>query len=200
MASILSKHIHRTPGMAAVLSEHMKKLFVALALFASVAATAQVVKSSESEVTFFSATPVEDISAVNKKMTAAINLDTRQIAFSIPIRSFKFEKALMEEHFNENYMESNKYPLASFKGKINESINLKTDGTYKVTATGKLNIHGVEQDRTFEGTITVKGGVISIISAFKVKLVDHKIERPSLLLQNIAEVIDVKLKATFKNQ
>lgn len=179
----------------------MKKTFFAIVFSTvSLVSTAQVVKSTATEITFFSATPVEDIHAVNKKSSAAINLDSKAIAFSVPIKSFIFEKALMQEHFNENYMESGKYPLASFKGKINENVDLKTNGTYKVTATGMLNVHGVEQNRTLEGTMVVNNGTLTLTSAFKVKLVDHKIERPSLLLQNIAEVIDVKLTSTFKNQ
>ncbi len=178
----------------------MKKLLIFISLISSTTAFSQVVKSTSTDISFFSETPVENISAVSKKTNAAINLDSKAIAFSVPIKSFTFEKALMQEHFNENYMESGKYPLASFKGKINTSEDLKANGVHKVTATGKLNIHGVEQDRTFDGTITTKDGVMTLSSAFKVKLVDHKIERPSLLLQNIAEVIDVKLKAQFKTQ
>lgn len=177
----------------------MKKLAFVIATLCSFSGYSQVVKSLETEVTFFSKAPIEDIEAINKKMTAAINLDTRAIAFSVPIKGFVFEKALMQEHFNENYMESSKYPLASFKGKINEEVDLKKDGTFKVTTTGTLNMHGVEQTRTFEGTIMVQNGVISLSSSFQVKLIDHKIDRPSILLQNIAEVIAVKLNAKFKS-
>ncbi|MES2627445.1 MAG: YceI family protein [Bacteroidota bacterium] len=177
----------------------MKKLALIALLLASAATQAQVVKSAETEVSFFSKSPVEDISALTKKTTAAINLDSRAIAFSVPIKSFVFTNGLMQEHFNENYLESSKYPNASFKGKINENVDLKKDGTYNVTSTGKLNIHGVEQDRTLDGTITVKNGLITLNSAFKVKLVDHRIEVPTLVTKNIAEVIDVKLKAKFNN-
>lgn len=177
----------------------MKSLILSLiTLSLAYTAQAQIIKSAETEVSFFSDAPVEDIAATNKKMTAAINTDSRAIAFSVPIRGFKFEKSLMEEHFNENYLESAKFPNANFKGTISEAIDFKKDGTYKATATGTLNIHGVEQKRTLEGTITVKGGVVTLNANFKVKLADHKVEIPTIVFQNIAEIIDVKVKATLK--
>ncbi len=160
--------------------------------------TQKVFKTTNGTVSFYSKTPVEDIEATSKKLGAAINIDSRAIAFTISIKSFVFPQALMQEHFNEHYMESDKYPTATFKGKINENIDLSKDGTYKVTASGTLNMHGVEKPRDFEGTITVKGGNFTLNSNFKVKLEDHKIERPSVVFQNIAEVIDVKLNALFK--
>ncbi len=177
----------------------MKKLVLLVAILSTLSGFSQVIKTTATEVSFFSKSPVEDIEAVNKKMTAAINVDTKMIAFSVPIRGFVFDKSLMQEHFNENYMESAKYPSGTFKGKINEAIDFKVNGTYKVTTTGTFVLHGVSKPRTFEGTLTIQNGVVTLVSAFKVKLVDHDIERPSILLQNIAEVIDVKLKATFKN-
>ncbi|MES2779940.1 MAG: YceI family protein, partial [Bacteroidota bacterium] len=93
--------------------------------------------------------------------------------------------------FNEKYIESEKYPKSTFKGKINEDVDLTKDGEYKVTVTGKLNIHGVELERTIPGILVVKDGVITISSKFKVKEVDHKIEIPTLVVAKIAEEIDV---------
>ena len=116
----------------------------------------------------------------------------------LSIRSFKFEKAFMEEHFNENYMESDKYKTAVFKGRINEKIDYSSDGSYDVTATGKLNIHGVEQDRTLKGTIVIKDNTITLESAFKVALKDHNIEIPKIVASNIAEEVDVKTLIIYK--
>ncbi|HEX4888105.1 MAG TPA: YceI family protein [Luteibaculaceae bacterium] len=178
----------------------MKIIISTIALLASFAASAQVLKTSNCSIDFFSETPLENISAKNNAVKGAMNVQSKAIAFSVPIRSFKFEKALMEEHFNENYMESDKYPNGSFKGVINETINLSKNGTFRISATGKLNIHGVEQDRTLTGEATVKDGVLTITSNFKIKLVDHRIERPAILFQKIAEVIDVKLAASFPTQ
>ncbi len=176
----------------------MKYLSVIICLLFGGVSMAQVIKTTSTSVSFFSNTLVEDISAKNSKMAGAINTKTNAIAFSIPIRSFEFEKSLMQEHFNENYMESGKYPNASFKGVINGSIDYLTDGTYPISATGMLNIHGKEQKRTINGTAVVRNGVFTITSAFVVKLIDHNIDRPAILFQNIAENIDVKITAQFK--
>ena len=121
----------------------------------------------------------------------------RTIPATVTIKGFTFEKKLMEEHFNEKYMESDKYPYATFTGKINEAVDYKKEGTYKVTITGKLNIHGVEKERTIDGTLTIKGGEISLDSKFNVALKDHKVEIPTLVAQNIAEVVEVTIKATL---
>jgi polyisoprenoid-binding protein YceI len=103
----------------------------------------------------------------------------------------------MEEHFNEKYMESEKYPNSIFSGKINETIDYTKDGSYDVTVTGKLNIHGVEQLRTFKGKVMVKDQSIQLISDFKVKLADHNIDIPKLVVAKIAEVIDVHVDTTL---
>ena len=97
----------------------------------------------------------------------------------------------MQEHYNENYMESEKFPQATFIGKVNETVDYKANGTHSVTITGKLNIHGVEQPRTISGTIEIKDGKIIIDSKFDVKLVDHKIKVPTSVIEKIAEVIQV---------
>jgi polyisoprenoid-binding protein YceI len=99
----------------------------------------------------------------------------------------------MQEHFNEKYIESEKYPQSSFKGKINETIDYTKDGEHNVTVTGKLNIHGVEQDRTISGKVIIKNGTIQLISEFKVRNVDHNIQIPKLVVAKIAEAIEVKV-------
>jgi polyisoprenoid-binding protein YceI len=103
----------------------------------------------------------------------------------------------MQEHFNEKYMESEKFPLSQFRGTIQEKIDLKVAGTYQVTVKGKLTIHGVEQERTITGTITVKDGKITVQSKFKIKVADHKIEIPSLVATKIAEELDVEVNAVL---
>jgi polyisoprenoid-binding protein YceI len=97
----------------------------------------------------------------------------------------------MQEHYNENYMESEKFPYATFKGKISETIDYTKDGTHNVTMVGTLDMHGVELPRTVTGTVTVKGGTISMDSKFEVKVADHKIKVPSLYVEKIAENIQV---------
>jgi polyisoprenoid-binding protein YceI len=115
----------------------------------------------------------------------------------VTIKGFEFDKKLMEEHFNEKYMESDKYPYATFSGKVNETIDYTKNGTYKVTLTGKLDMHGVVKDRTIEGTVTIKDGEISFESKFIVALKDHNIEIPSIVAQNIAETVEVTIKTTL---
>ncbi|MGZ4035070.1 MAG: YceI family protein, partial [Bacteroidia bacterium] len=127
-----------------------------------------------------------------------LNTSTGDIQMKIAMTGFIFEKPLMQEHFNENYVESEKYPVAIFKGKINEKVDFTKDGEYKVTVTGKLNIHGVEKDRTIDGVVSIKGGVISLSSSFKVKFADYKIEIPALQATVIPEDTDVKLEATME--
>ena len=148
-------------------------------------------------VTIYSKAPVEDIDARSDKGTSVFNTATGELAFSVPIRSFKFDKARMQEHFNENYMESDKYPQATFKGKINEKPDVTKDGTYPVTAAGIFEVHGVKQTRTITGKLTVKGGAISLSSEFMVACKDHQIEIPKLVFYNIAENIRVQVNATY---
>lgn len=180
----------------------MKKLiFTAAILFGTfVSLQAQIYKSKAdgSSVTFFSKSPLEDITAVNKKSTFVINTTTNDVQAGINMLNFKFRKPLMEEHFNENYVESHKYPTCVFKGKIVETIDYTKDGENKVTVKGTLNLHGVTKDVELKGTLTKKGNEISIESDFKIKIAEYKIKVPSLYVQNIAEVVDVNVTATLE--
>jgi hypothetical protein len=177
----------------------MKKILVSfLALAFSSVMTAQIYIAKTCEISFFSSSPLEDIEAVNKAAKPIINTSNNEVAIKIVISAFQFEKPLMQEHFNENYMESEKFPNAMFKGKINETVDWTKDGEYKVTVTGKLTIHGVEKDRTIDGIVKIKGQEINISSKFKIHIADHGIKVPSLYVQNIAEDVDVKLNATLE--
>jgi hypothetical protein len=149
------------------------------------------------KVGFYSKAPLEDIEANNNNMTSLLNTASGEIVFTVPIKAFRFDKELMQEHFNEKYMESDKYPEATFKGKITDKIDFTKDGTYNVTAVGKLKIHGVEKDRTEKGVLTIKGGNITLESQMSVMVKDHKITIPKLLFENIAEKIDVKINAPY---
>lgn len=148
-------------------------------------------------VSLYSKAPIEDIDARSNKGTSVLNIATGDVAFSVPIRSFKFDKSLMQDHFNENYMESDKFPQASFKGKLNSKPDLSKDGSYPVTASGVFEAHGVKQNRSIQGTITVANGAISLSSEFMVACKDHKIDIPRLVFQNIAETIKIKVNAVY---
>ncbi|MGE0560610.1 MAG: YceI family protein [Flavobacteriales bacterium] len=178
----------------------MRNLLLLLLVLIKLNLSAQVVKSNETVIEFYSATPVEDIKAINKDSKALINTKTNEFAFVVPIVGFKFEKELMEVHFNENYMESDKYKTAYFKGTINGLVDYLTDGVYTVIASGTLNIHGVDQAREINAEINVKEGIISIKSEFKVKLANHKIKIPKVVIKNIAEEVSVSVTAVLNQK
>ncbi|MDF2437560.1 MAG: hypothetical protein K0Q95_1936 [Bacteroidota bacterium] len=175
-----------------------KSALLIIALAFGYTLNAQIFIAKNCEVSFFSSSPLEDIEAVNKACKPIVNTATNDVQMKIVISAFQFEKPLMQEHFNENYMESEKFPNAIFKGKINEKVDWTKDGEYKVTTTGKLTIHGVEKDRTIDGTVTIKGQEITLNSKFKIHIADHGIKVPSLYVQNIAEDVDVKLNAILE--
>lgn len=168
-----------------------------LSLVFTIKTCAQIIKCKEGSVSFYSEAPIENIDAISKNLNSFINLSGKSIAYIIPIRTFAFKRQLMQEHFNEKYMESDKYPNATFNGIINEDIDLTKNGSYKVTASGKLNIHGVENPVTVPGTLIVKDGTIQITSEFMVAIKDYKIKIPVLLFKNIAENILVKINALY---
>ncbi len=178
-----------------------KKLFAILCIVGCCAkANAQLYKNKADATTisFFSKAPLEDIDATNKKATVVLKTTTNEIQFGVAMLSFKFPKPLMEEHFNENYVESEKYPTCTFKGKINESIDFKKDGENKITVKGTMDLHGVAKEIEIPGTLTVKGDNIAVNATFKIKVADYKIKVPSMYVQNIAEEVDVKVIATLE--
>ena len=174
---------------------------LALTLLVGVSAViqldAQILKMDTSYIHFFSEAPLENIEAVNNKTNGLINTSNGEIVIIIPINSFEFDKELMKEHFNENYMETPKFKNATFKGKIVESVDWKKDGTIDATVKGTLTIHGVSKPRTFKGKMVLKKGNAHLSTSFKVKLEDHDIEIPTVVFQNIAEIIDVTARLYF---
>lgn len=153
--------------------------------------------SKAASISFFSSAPLEDIEAKSNLAGSALNIKTGEIIFRVKITSFQFDKKLMQEHFNENYMESDKYPLSEFKGKIEDCEKLAKDGTYKLNVSGTLQIHGVGKPYSTAATFNVKNGTIKAIAAFDVRLADHKISIPSIVGKKIAEVVKVKIEAAY---
>lgn len=153
--------------------------------------------SKNAKVNIYSKAPLEDIEAASQKGTSVFNASTGELAFNVPIRSFVFSKSMMQEHFNENYMESDKFPNASFKGRVQQMPDLAKDGTYPVNVTGVLDVHGVKQNRTIAGKISVSQGAISISSEFQVACNDHNIEIPTIVFKKIAESIRVQVSAVY---
>lgn len=166
-----------------------RTLFIALLLISSFCLTAQRFKATSSDVHFFSQTPIEDIEARNIAASSIIDISTNAIAVVVPIKSFDFAIELMQEHFNENYLESDKFPNATFKGKIEGWDQL--EGTQDVKASGTMNMHGVEQKITIEGVITKEGDSLQVKTVFPVKLADYKIKIPKAVFYKIAEEIEI---------
>lgn len=165
----------------------------------SIGAQAQgVYKSKSSVIKFFSSTPVEDIEAISKSGGAAINFDNNKIFFKVSIKSFKFSNSLMQEHFNENYMESDKYPTAQYSGVLDQKIDPNKDGTYNTTTTGELTIHGVTRKYKVPVKLVVKNGKVTANANFNVGVADHKIKIPSIATKKIAKVIKVSVQAVFE--
>jgi polyisoprenoid-binding protein YceI len=176
----------------------MKKvIFTAILLSAFSVAFAQKYMTRTGKVSFFSSTPIEKIEAFNNEVANIFDSKTGDIVFQVPIKSFKFEKQTMQEHFNEDYMESDKFPKSEFKGKITNigEVNLSKDGVYNAKAEGKLTMHGVTQDVSIPGTITVKGTDITMNSKFTVKTKDYDIKIPSLVEGKIAKEIEVTVNS-----
>lgn len=176
----------------------MKKLIGTLLVFACVISNAQTFKGKSSVVSFFSDAPLEDIFAESKKSSSVFNSTDKKIVVLMKPNSFIFKNPMMQEHFNEDYMESDKFPNATLKGNIIGAYDVTKDGTYPVSVKGKLNIHGVEKDREIKGNIIVKGGKVSVEAKFAIKVADHGIKVPSIQIKNIAEVVEVSVKIDYK--
>ncbi len=176
----------------------MKHAMLIICLMATASVKGQsIYNCRDGEASFYSETPIENIDATSNGMNVVLNVSTGDIVLIVPYTSFKFKKALMQEHFNEKYMESDKFPNATFKGKIAQPVNVARDTTMEVSATGQFNCHGVDKTRTEKATLTIKDGKITLKGNFKVAIKDHNIEVPKVVVQNIAEIIDVKFSATL---
>ena len=141
----------------------------------------------------------EEIKATTKTATCVIATSTGDMEWAVLMKSFRFKNALMQEHFNENYVESSKYPKATFKGKLSDAAAVKwtKDGSYPVTVTGKMTCHGVEKEVTTTGTIVIKKGVPAVNCSFDFVLADYKITIPSVVGQKIADVAKITVATTL---
>lgn len=173
----------------------MKKftLILIIILLTSTLVNAQKYMTKGGTIRFSSDTPMEKIDAVNRQVNSALDFATGNFVFKVLIRGFEFEKALMQEHFNENYMESEKFPNSTFNGKITniKDVNLEKDGVYKVVAEGDLFIHGVTKKVKVNGTLEVKSGKVLGTATFNVAPKDFNIMIPAAVIKNISEAIKV---------
>ncbi|MDP4220607.1 MAG: YceI family protein [Bacteroidota bacterium] len=147
------------------------------------------------DITFDASGPLEDITAENKKATFVLDAKTGNVELAVLLKAFEFRRALMQEHFNENYVESDKYPKSTYKGKIDDfsKVDLSRDGSYPVKITGQLTIHGLTKDVPAHGTLIVKNGKVSGTAAFKIQLSDFDIEIPSLVKDKISNTVNIQV-------
>jgi hypothetical protein len=179
----------------------MKKIIIILSLFTTSFIYAQdVYKLKSSEVNFFAGTALEDIQAKNKKSSSFLNIKTGELVISIPNTQFVFPNALMQDHFNENYMESEKFPKSEFKGKIIniQNIDFKNLNGIKVQVDGYLTIHGVTQHRVIEVVLKNEKSLIVGVTKFIIKLEDHEIKRPQILWEKISEQVEVNAQFNYE--
>ena len=181
-----------------------KKIVLLVALIAGVTvkANAQVYYTKNGSISFFSKAPLEDIKADNNQVISLINTQTGEIKFSLLNNAFHFPKAMMEEHFNSDYIQSDKYPSSTFKGMITDinKTDVTKDGAYKVNIQGDLNIHGVSKNITTQATLIVKDGKFSGSSVFKILLKDYNIKIPSIVANNIAESIEITVSCNYEKK
>ncbi len=156
----------------------------------------QKYNATSSNVRFFSSAPLEDIEANTTTAKSIVDMKTGEFAYAIKIKDFKFDKSLMQEHFNENYLESEKYPEATFTGKILDWSGKK--GKQEVIAQGNLTVHGITREVAIKSTINYEDNKVSIQSVFPIKLVDHKIKIPKAVFYNIAEEVEVTIKFDYE--
>jgi polyisoprenoid-binding protein YceI len=170
--------------------------FIILVSLLYIPAQAQSWVTRNGKISFSSKTPMEDIKAVNSQVFAAIDASKKTIAFTLLQKNFLFEKQLMQDHFNENYVESDKYPKAQFAGTITGNIGT-TPGIYKVQIDGKLTLHGVTKPVSMPAELELKEGKLTGKSAFSIKPSDYNIKIPSLVKDKIAAEIPVQVNAEF---
>jgi len=150
-------------------------------------------------VSFEAGTSLEDVDGINKSTTSVFDATTGQIEFGLLVKGFEFRRSLMQEHFNENYMESDKYPKSTFRGNIIniEKVNFLKDGTYPVAVKGILELHGVKKEIETPGTFKVNGGTISATAEFTVLVEDYQIAIPGLVKDKISKTVKIKVNCSY---
>lgn len=148
---------------------------------------------NEGEITFYSHTPIEDITASNEKVAAVIDSKTGAVAIIVPMDQFQFEIKLMQQHFNENYVESEKYPKATFSGLISgmDEADYLVPGTHQVRVTGKMTIHGITKEIATDGSIEISATDLTARTKFLLNPEDYGIKIPKVVRKNIAEKMEI---------
>jgi hypothetical protein len=178
----------------------MKRIiFISILSFLFFGANAQKYMTKNGFIGFFSHTPMEDIKGDNNQVTSFLDISTGELVFQALIKSFHFDRALLEEHFNENYMESDKIPKSIFKGKITNlsAIDFKKNGIYEVDVEGELTIHDVSNKISVKGTVEVISGGINASSRFNIVPEDYKINIPGVVREKISKNLEVSVSMKY---
>mgnify|MGYP000471721520 CR=1 FL=1 len=179
----------------------MKKITLLIAIFlVANSLIAQKYFTKTGHISFFSTTPVEDIKADNYQSSSVINFENGDIVFSVLMKGFEFEKALMQEHFNEKYVESDEFPKTKFTGNIKnfETVNLSKNGAYEVEVEGKMTLHGVSKEVSTNGTLVVKYGLVSGKADFVLAPEDYEINIPAMVRDKIAKTVTITVDMEYK--
>jgi polyisoprenoid-binding protein YceI len=177
----------------------MKNIILILLSLFTLQVSAQKYLTKTGKITFTSKTPLETIEGVNKSVASLLDIKTGSLEFIVQIKSFVFDRQLLQEHFNENYMESNKIPKASFKGSVTNlaAINFAKDGEYRAEVSGVMTIHNVSKEVKNTGKIIVKGGMITIVSDFSILLADYNISIPGAVKDKISKDVKVSVNCAL---
>ncbi len=184
------------------MKKNILKFYLSVCLLVMIASSlaGQIYFTRNGEITFSSDAPLEKITAHNHSVNSVVNLETGQIEFAVLIKAFQFKKALMQQHFNENYLESDKYPKATFKGTITEfKQDLLENGTaVPVELSGTMTIHGISNPIETTGTLRAEEGTIFGEAEFELTVDDYDIKIPKIVSKKIAEVVLVSVKVDYK--
>ncbi|WP_299672273.1 YceI family protein [uncultured Polaribacter sp.] len=177
----------------------MKIIYTVLAclFFVAISNSQERFLTKNGTISFFSTSPMENIEAKNNQVLSIVDAANGQMAISILMKSFMFEKALMQEHFNENYVESDRYPKATFKGDL-LNFDAIGDSKTKTQVKGNLTIHGKTKEITIEATTLKTADSILMTGEFFVELADFGIEIPAVVKNNIAKKIKVNFNFNHK--
>lgn len=182
----------------------MKKIIITLAIvaFSTIQLLAQDKYFTKNGTIFFECTksPLEKIEATNSSTTCVVDSKTGNMQFAVQMKGFEFKRALMQEHFNENYVESHKFPKAEFKGMVsnNSDINYAKDGEYTAKVKGKLTMHGETRDVETTGKVSVKGGKVNMLATFQILLSDFKVSIPSVVSDKISNTVNIKVDCALE--
>jgi len=180
----------------------MKKiLLISLSFFSIFSFSQEKFISRNGQIQFLASTPLETIDPVNNHVSCILDTENGNLVFQMKMISFKFEKALMEEHFNEKYVESDKFPKSTFVGKIQNWDDFIWNGTEQnIVVKGMITIHGIEKSIIVKGMIGTSKSTISLSSSFDIIISDFDIDIPRLVRDKISETVKVEVNVTLKQK